>query len=133
MPHPLPRHVKALKRLGLLRDFIVMLVGLCVLIAIPPSIGHFGGDFVASLAWSLLPLVGGTLALIGLHYDHRSTEVIGCFTVATGFLIWAVAAALSPTTAPIVTMAVAGAFFVLCLDFLLRALIVQTGRLDRSA
>jgi hypothetical protein len=118
--------------LGFVRDLLTALVGLAVLISTPPSLLEFGADDIAAAAWSLLPLVGGLLSLLGAARASVRLEVMGAFTIASGFFVWAAAAALQ-AEAGLISYAVAGAFAILGLNAVVRGLIVATGLLTRTA
>lgn len=126
-----PSALRVAHLLGILRDVVVVLVGFGVLIATPPSMAEFGADDLAVLAWSLLPLVGGVMCLFGKVREHTLAEVVGSFTVASGFIVWTVAAVMAPG-ASLISWAVAGAFFVLALNKVIRGIIVATGVLRET-
>lgn len=127
-----PSALRVARAFSVVRDLLVAAVGVAVLISTPPSLVEFGGADAAALAWSLLPLIGGTLSAAGILRNSVGTEVVGSFTVASGFLVWAAAAVAQPGTT-LTSFAVAGAFAALALGAVVRGLVVATGLLNGEA
>lgn len=128
--HP-PSALRVAHFLGVLRDLLVVAVGIIVLIATPPSLQEFGADDAAVLAWALLPLVGGLLCVYGKLREQVTAEVVGSFTVAAGFLVWAYAVTQQPG-ATLQYLGAAGAFAVLALNKIIRGIIIATGVLREA-
>lgn len=136
-PQP-PRLAHIIRFLTVLRDLITTTVGCALLYAAPPSVqdyGHGLNGAVFSVLWSLLPLCGGLLCLYGVLRRSVNAEVIGAFTISSGFGVWTYVIIYSLITAPgpvplhalIVSLSISGAFVVLALSALLRGLIVAMG------
>lgn len=126
-----PSALRVARGIGVLRDLVVVALGIIVLITTPPSLVEFGADDVATAAWSLLPLVGGVFCLFGVLRRHVLAEVVGSFTVASGFIVWTLAVLMSPGRT-LVSWAVAGAFLVLALNKVIRGLIIAAGVLREA-
>lgn len=127
----IPSALVVAHRLGVLRDLVLVAVGIVVLLATPPSLREFGADDVAVLAWSLLPLVGGLLCVYGKLREHTGAEVVGSFTVAAGFFVWTVAV-IGQSHSDLSYFGAAGAFLVLALNKVIRGIIIATGVLREA-
>jgi hypothetical protein len=80
----------------LIRDLLLIGVGVIAFIVTPPSVEEAGIYGPLSKVWALMIGLGAAVSLVGVIRSWRRWEIYGCSFVGGGFLVWAFAAFTLP-------------------------------------
>lgn len=114
----------------IVRDLLLIGVGIMALFTTPPSIREVGVTGILSGIWGVMMLGGSLASLYGVLCKKLTPEIYGCSFVGGAFTLWAVAAMLQPNptmtsvmVALVILSGTAGQFY--------RVGMIIEGRVDR--
>lgn len=102
----------------IIRDLILVVVGILAFIDTPPSVQEAGIYGPLSKVWALMIGLGALVSFIGVVRRRTKWEIAGCTFVGGGFAVWTFAAMALPhismttvTVALVFLALTAGQFF----------------------